>query len=93
MSGSVLAVHGSVDHAFSKHSVARIELVRGHVVRDDAHFGTTIQHRSRVAKDPTQPNLRQVHLLHAELLCELDARASWALWRRAAGYKPAIQSL
>ena len=74
MSASVFAVHRSVDHAFSKRSVARIELVRGHGVRDDAHFGITVQHRSRIAKDPTQPNLRQVHLLHAELLDELSAR-------------------
>ena len=74
ISASVLAVHRSSDHAFSKISVASIELVHGHGVRDDAHFGATVQHRSRVAKDPTQPNLRQVHLLHAELLDELGAR-------------------
>lgn len=41
------------------------------LVRGDAHFGVTVKHRSRVAKDPTQPNLRQVHLLHEELLAEL----------------------
>ena len=69
----VVAVHRNLDHAFSKDSVTRIELVRGHGVRDDAHFGPTVKHRSRVAKDPTQPNLRQVHLLHAELLDELRA--------------------
>jgi len=74
MTGSVVAVHRSPVHAFSKDPVAAIELVRGHGVRDDAHFGDTVQHRSRVAKDPTQPNLRQVHLLHAELLDELAAR-------------------
>jgi MOSC domain-containing protein YiiM len=74
VSARVLAVHRSLDHAFSKDRVARIELVRGHGVREDAHFGITVQHRSRIAKDPTQPNLRQVHLLHAELLDELAAR-------------------
>ncbi len=73
MSGSVLAVHRSADHTFSKETVTRIELVRGLGIRDDAHFGQTVRHRSRVAKDPTQPNLRQVHLLHAELFDELRA--------------------
>jgi MOSC domain-containing protein YiiM len=33
--------------------------------------GRTVQHRSRVAKDSSQPNLRQVHLIHAELFDEL----------------------
>ena len=74
MSGKVLAVHRSGDHTFSKERVSGIALVRGRGVRDDAHFGVMVQHRSRVAKDPTQPNLRQVHLLHAELLDELGAR-------------------
>ena len=36
-------------------------------VEGDAHLGATIQHRSRVARDPSQPNLRQVHLIHTEL--------------------------
>jgi len=71
MTGTVVAVHRSPVHAFSKDPVAAIELVRGHGVRDDAHFGNTVQHRSRVAKDPTQPNLRQVHLIHRELHEEL----------------------
>jgi hypothetical protein len=70
----VVAVHLSADHLFSKSRVDCIELVSGHGVRDDAHFGVTVQHRSRVLKDPTQPNLRQVHLLHAELLEALDVR-------------------
>ena len=34
-------------------------------------MGETVKHRSRVAVDPSQPNLRQVHLLHAELFDEL----------------------
>ena len=74
MTGSVVAVHRSGVHGFSKHPTATIELVAGHGVRDDAHCGVTVKHRSRVAKDPTQPNLRQVHLLHAELFDELGAR-------------------
>jgi MOSC domain-containing protein YiiM len=40
-------------------------------VEGDTHLGVTVQHRSRVAKDPTRPNLRQVHLIHEELLDEL----------------------
>ena len=52
----------------------QIVLVEGRGVEGDAHFGATVQHRSRVARDPTQPNLRQVHLLHAELFDELKAK-------------------
>jgi MOSC domain-containing protein YiiM len=49
-----------------------IRLLAGLGVEGDAHLGTTVKHRSRVARDPTQPNLRQVHLLHCELLQELE---------------------
>ncbi len=71
MRHEVAAVHRKPTHSFSKTTVASIELVPGHGVRDDAHCGTTVKHRSRVAKDPTQPNLRQVHLLHEELFAEV----------------------
>lgn len=71
MNAKVLAVHRKALHAFSKDQVPEIDLVAGHGVRGDAHFGVTVKHRSRVARDPTQPNLRQVHLLQAELLSEL----------------------
>jgi MOSC domain-containing protein YiiM len=50
-----------------------IRLVAGRGVEGDAHQGETVKHRSRVARDPTQPNLRQVHLIHAELHDELRA--------------------
>lgn len=68
------AVHAvSLDdrHRFSKAAVDRIVLLAGLGVQGDAHAGVTVQHRSRVAADPTQPNLRQVHLLHSELFDEL----------------------
>ncbi len=68
-----VAVHRQARHVFSKEPAERIELVAGHGVRGDAHFGTTVKHRSRVARDPFQPNLRQVHLLHQELLDQLAA--------------------
>ena len=67
----VVGVHSSRSHDFSKQSRDEIVLVEGHGVRGDAHFGATVKHRSRVAKHPTEPNLRQVHLLHQELLDEL----------------------
>jgi len=70
----IVAVHLSSEHSFSKDNTREIELVEGRGVAGDAHFGTTVQHRSRVAKDPNQPNLRQVHLLHDELLTELRAK-------------------
>jgi MOSC domain-containing protein YiiM len=49
-------------------------LVAGHGVDGDAHAGALVKHRSRVARDPSQPNLRQVHLIHAELHDELRLR-------------------
>jgi MOSC domain-containing protein YiiM len=71
VAAQVIAVHAQGAHAFSKTTVNSIDLLAGQGVRGDAHCGATAQHRSRVAKDPTQPNLRQVHLLQAELLDEL----------------------
>lgn len=67
MNAQVTAVHVSPSHSFSKSAVDSIVLLEGLGVEGDAHFGTTVQHRSRVAADPSQPNLRQVHLIHSEL--------------------------
>ena len=71
MGGVVTAVSFDGEHRFSKPNVAAIRLLAGLGVEGDAHLGITVQHGSRVAKDPTQPNLRQVHLIHAELHDEL----------------------
>lgn len=73
MPAIVLAVHAHAEHHFSKVPQPSIQLIEGLGVQGDAHFGATVQHRSRVAKDPSQPNLRQVHLLPAELFDELQA--------------------
>lgn len=73
MTAKVVSVALSGSHDFSKQPTTEIEIVADRGVRGDAHFGATVQHRSRVAADPTQPNLRQVHLIHAELLAELAA--------------------
>lgn len=70
----VVAVARDGDHRFSKVLVGAIEIVAGLGVRGDAHAGETIRHRSRVRVDPTQPNLRQVHLIHAELFDEVGAK-------------------
>jgi MOSC domain-containing protein YiiM len=67
MNASVVAVSSSPTHSFSKPNVDSIRLVAGLGVEGDAHAGATVKHRSRVARDPSQPNLRQVHLVHAEL--------------------------
>lgn len=69
--GHVIAVHLSDRHGFSKEPAPAIDLVEGLGVQGDAHFGVTVQHRSRVAADPSQPNLRQVHVIHAELFDDL----------------------
>ena len=74
MTGRVLAVSARRGHHFSKTNALEIRLIAGLGVDGDAHAGTTVQHRSRVAKDPNQPNLRQVHLIHAELFEALRAR-------------------
>jgi hypothetical protein len=74
MAGLVEAVHRSASHTLSKPDQASIRLLAGLGVEGDAHMGALVKHRSRVARDPTQPNLRQVHLIHAELLDELHAR-------------------
>ncbi|MED1791729.1 MOSC domain-containing protein [Brevibacillus nitrificans] len=70
--GEVVAVSLSDTHTFSKQNTDAIHLVKGLGVQGDAHLGETVKHRSRVAQDPTQPNLRQVHLIHAELFEELQ---------------------
>jgi hypothetical protein len=70
----VLAVCSASGHDFSKPLRGRIDLVEGLGVAGDAHCGARVQHRSRVAIDPTQPNLRQVHLIHSELFSELAAQ-------------------
>lgn len=73
MQGLVVAVSTSSTHTMRKGNVPRINLLEGLGVGGDAHMGETVKHRSRVARDPSQPNLRQVHLIHAELLDELAA--------------------
>jgi MOSC domain-containing protein YiiM len=69
----VVAVSTSAGHSFSKERVGSIRLLEGLGVEGDAHSGVTVQHLSRVRRDPTQPNLRQVHLIAAELFDEVLA--------------------
>jgi MOSC domain-containing protein YiiM len=73
MNAVVAAVSRSAKHTLVKSNQDCIRLVAGLGVDGDAHQGATVKHRSRVARDPTQPNLRQVHLIHAELHEELRA--------------------
>ncbi|MEH7237672.1 MOSC domain-containing protein [Bacillus sp. JJ1562] len=72
--GKVIAVSLSEKHKFSKENQDFIKLVKGLGVEGDAHFGSTVKHRSRVAQNPNQPNLRQVHLIQKELFEELADR-------------------
>lgn len=71
MDPSVLAVSASAAHTFSKPNRQSISLVAGEGVEGDAHSGRLVKHRYLVGKDKTQPNLRQVHLIHSELFGEL----------------------
>lgn len=72
--GVVIAVARDGGHRFSKSCVEQIEIVAGLGVEGDAHQGVRVQHRSRVAANPDQPNLRQVHLIQAELFAELRTK-------------------
>lgn len=74
MSATVVAVSSRPIHGFSKTTRDSIVLIKGEGVFGDAHRGVTVKHRSRVKVDPMQPNLRQVHLIGAELLDELRAK-------------------
>ncbi len=73
MTGRVEAVSLSSGHTMAKPSQPAIRLLTGLGVEGDAHMGELVKHRSRVRRDPTQPNLRQVHLIHGELHDELRA--------------------
>ena len=73
MDARVTAVSRSAKHTMTKPNEGSIRLVAGLGVEGDAHAGVTVKHRSRVARDPSRPNLRQVHLMHAELHDELGA--------------------
>ncbi|MCE7007394.1 MOSC domain-containing protein [Kibdelosporangium philippinense] len=73
MSGVVAAVSRSEEYTFTKPTVDSITLLAGLGVEDDIHQGVTVKHRSRVRRDPSQPNLRQVHLIHQELFDDFRA--------------------
>ncbi len=63
-----ISVSARAGHGLGKDVIPVIELIAGQGVAGDAHCGVSVKHRSRVAKDPTQPNLRQVHLIDTILL-------------------------
>ncbi|MFJ8888321.1 MOSC domain-containing protein [Streptomyces sp. NPDC102402] len=71
MNSIVTAVSSNGEYAFTKPNRGSVTLLEGLGVEGDVHAGVTVRHRSRVAQDPTQPNLRQVHLIHEELFAEL----------------------
>jgi MOSC domain-containing protein YiiM len=92
VSGRVQAVAAAPAHGFSKPNLPSIRLLAGLGVEGDVHCGVTVKHRSRVAKDPTQPNLRQLHLIHAELFAELAA-AGFAVAPGALGENVTTQGI
>jgi MOSC domain-containing protein YiiM len=73
MRGTVTAVSSNGEYSFTKPNRPSITLLAGLGVEGDVHAGLTVKHRSRVAQDPTRPNLRQVHLIHEELFTEVGA--------------------
>jgi MOSC domain-containing protein YiiM len=72
--GTVAAVFRGSTHGPGKEPREAIRLLAGVGVEGDVHAGETVKHRSRVRRDPAQPNLRQVHLIHSELHDELRER-------------------
>jgi hypothetical protein len=84
--GVVIAVSVSPGHTMTKPNAAAIRLLEGLGVEGDAHSGTTVKHRSHVRRDPTKPNLRQVHLIHSE------CPGSWPSCEPAARCAPATGS-
>ena len=68
---NVTAVSSGTEHGIGKDGSDSIRLIAGQGVEGDVHAGATVKHRSRVRKNPDEPNLRQVHLIHAELHEEL----------------------
>ncbi|MFG3498014.1 MOSC domain-containing protein [Streptomyces sp. NPDC047928] len=71
MGGTVTAVSSNAEYGFTKPNRDSVTLLAGLGVEGDVHAGATVKHRFRVAQDPTQPNLRQVHLIHEELFAEV----------------------
>ncbi|MEV4784177.1 MOSC domain-containing protein [Streptomyces tuirus] len=71
MNAHVTAVSSNGEYSFTKPNRDSITLLAGLGVEGDVHAGVTVKHRSRIAQDPTQPNLRQVHLIHEELFAEV----------------------
>jgi hypothetical protein len=74
LEGLVESVHSISSYTFSKHGQPSLRLLKGLAAEGDAHMGVTVKHRSRLAQDPTQLNLRQIYLVHAELHGELDSK-------------------
>ena len=71
MSAVVRALHRSSEYTFTKETCDSVELLAGRGVAGDVHSGATVRHRSRIERDPMQPNLRQVHLFDGEVLDQL----------------------
>ena len=70
----VVAVNSNGEYSFSKPNRESVTLLAGLGIDGDVHAGVTVRHRSRVRRDPSQPNLRQVHLMHTELHDELRGK-------------------
>lgn len=73
MPPKIVALARDGQHRFSKQRCEGLTLLAGLGVEGDAHAGRTVQHLSRIARNPKAPNLRQVHLIHGELYAELAA--------------------
>jgi len=71
MNGTVVSVNSSPTGGIGKDPQREIRVIAGHGVEGDFHAGPNVRHRSRMARDPNEPNRRQVHIVHAELFDEM----------------------
>ena len=67
----VVAVNSKDTPGVGKIPRDAVTLIANHGIEGDYHAGPDVRHRSRAAKDPQQPNRRQVHLMHSELFDDL----------------------
>ena len=81
LAGTVVAVSSDPAHRFSKWVRPYVRLIENFGIEGDAHAGPFVKHRYDARRTPSQPNLRQVHMIQ----CELFSRIEGAWFRGAAG--------
>lgn len=74
MNATVISVSRSSGHSFRKACEESINLIEGFGVEGDVHAGKKIKHTFLAKEDPDRKNIRQIHLIAAELFTELKGK-------------------